>query len=121
MKLEELETTKQLSCSQLCSVDGTAVTIFTAEKEDDEYQWGPYHGKAKIINIPRLDDEGWYSWRARILGAAVALQRQSPGNILFTGLHKENDWARTYWWDRGSHLVNTTGDYAVLSLIPQSR
>jgi len=36
------------------------------------------------------------------------------GGQVYTGLHSETDWSRVYWWSKGWHLVNRTGDYAVV-------
>lgn len=36
------------------------------------------------------------------------------GGQVYTGIHKENDWSRTAWWERGWHLVNRTCKYAVV-------
>ena len=47
--------------------------------------------------------------------AEAALHVNPEKNILFTGLHRESDWSKTAWWDKGWHIVNTTGDYAVIS------
>ncbi len=36
------------------------------------------------------------------------------GGQVYTGLHSESDWSRTRWYDKGWHLVNRTGKYAIL-------
>lgn len=33
--------------------------------------------------------------------------------LVYTGIHKEADWSRTFWWEKGLHCVNRTLDYAV--------
>jgi hypothetical protein len=38
----------------------------------------------------------------------------ASGGQLYTGIHKENDWSRTFWWDKGAHLVNRTLEFAVV-------
>jgi hypothetical protein len=38
----------------------------------------------------------------------------NKGAVLFTGIHNENDWSRTFYWLRGAHVCNRTGDYAVI-------
>jgi hypothetical protein len=40
---------------------------------------------------------------------------KTPGTVLYTGHHKENDWSRTFYWEKGWHVVNRTGDYAIVS------
>jgi hypothetical protein len=36
------------------------------------------------------------------------------GRTLYTGIHSENDWSRTRWWAKGVHLVNRTGEFAII-------
>ena len=43
----------------------------------------------------------------------LKLAKETNGWV-FTGIHTENDWSRTRWWAAGWHLVNRTGDYAVV-------
>lgn len=38
------------------------------------------------------------------------------GGQIYTGIHKPNDWSQTAWWEKGWHLVNRTGEYAVLPI-----
>lgn len=40
--------------------------------------------------------------------------KANKGAILYTGIHKENDWSRTFYWLRGGHLVNRTLEFAVI-------
>ena len=39
---------------------------------------------------------------------------EQSGGQLYTGIHKENDLTRTFWWDKGAHLVNRTLEFAVI-------
>ena len=45
---------------------------------------------------------------------AVLRLAQETGGWVFTGIHSENDWSETKWWDAGWHLCNRTGEYAVV-------
>jgi len=36
------------------------------------------------------------------------------GGQLYTGIHSSNNWGRLRWWLKGGHLVNRTGDFAVI-------
>lgn len=36
--------------------------------------------------------------------------------LFFSGLHSETDWSRTKWWSLGWHIVNRSGEYAVVLL-----
>ncbi len=40
--------------------------------------------------------------------------RNEVGGEVYTGIHKENDWSRTAYWEIGWHVVNRTGEYAVV-------
>lgn len=115
MTVEELLKLNLVKPSELCRLGGK-VTIFTSEKADDEYHWKRYHGKAEIVSVPAIEGEDWHAHKQRIIAAAEAALHVNPEkNILFTGLHRESDWSKTAWWDKGWHIVNTTGDYAVIS------
>jgi hypothetical protein len=105
----ELLNTKQLRLL------GDKVTIFTAEEPDDEYHWGRFQGKVKIVYIPRVGDESWGDQLLRIQFAVKEKTEKYPSE-LYTGLHRDNDMSRTYFWDKGWHICNRTGDYAVVKL-----
>lgn len=45
---------------------------------------------------------------------AVLEAAQETGGWVFTGIHSESDWDKTRWWSAGWHLVNRTGEYAVV-------
>jgi hypothetical protein len=45
---------------------------------------------------------------------AVLKLAQDTKGLVFTGIHSETDWSETKWWDEGWHLVNRTGEYAVV-------
>jgi len=45
---------------------------------------------------------------------AVLKLAQETGGWVFTGIHSENDWSETKWWDSGWHLANRTGEYVVV-------
>lgn len=47
---------------------------------------------------------------------AAIMYVNEHGGYPYTGIHKELDWSRTAYWERGWHLVNRTGDYAVILL-----
>lgn len=47
------------------------------------------------------------------LGAALNLA-VTKGGLFFTGIHSESDWSRTKWWGLGQHIVNRSGEYAVV-------
>ena len=51
--------------------------------------------------------------RGDVIAKTNAFLKESKGQ-LYTGIHKENDWSRTAWWEMGWHLVNRTGEYAVV-------
>ena len=46
--------------------------------------------------------------------AAVKEFAESVKGTVYTGILKENNWSRTAWWEKGRHLVNRTGEYAVV-------
>ena len=45
---------------------------------------------------------------------AVLQLAKETGGWVFTGKHTETDWCETKWWDAGWHIVNRTGEYAVV-------
>ena len=45
---------------------------------------------------------------------AATRELSARGGTVYTGLHSSCDWSRVYWWSKGWHLVNRTGDYAVV-------
>ena len=45
---------------------------------------------------------------------AVLKLAQETGGWVFTGIHSETDWSETRWWSAGWHIVNRTGEYAVV-------
>jgi uncharacterized membrane protein YfhO len=49
---------------------------------------------------------------------AVKEALKSPNTVVYTGHHKDNDWTRTFYWEKGWHIVNRTGDYAVVCIFP---
>jgi len=118
MKVEELLKLDQLRPSELCRLVGI-VTIFTSEKADDEYHWGVFHGKVKVVSMPRVGDEQWSDTLHRIQAAVKAECEKYPA-LVYTGIRKENDWSRSYGWDKGWHLCNRTGDYAVVNWTRQA-
>ncbi len=93
---------------------GKRVTVFTSEKVDDEYHWGQYNGEINIVSIPALPDEKWHDHIVRIQHKVQELLEGYPCEF-YTGLHKESDWSKTFYWDKGWHIVNRTGDYAVIT------
>jgi hypothetical protein len=114
LTVEQLLKLDVVKPSEICRLGGK-VTIFTSEKADDEYHWGRYHGKAEIVSLPAIDGENWKDTKWRIITAALAVLNANPEkNILYTGIHKENDQSRTYYWCKGWHIVNTTADFAVV-------
>lgn len=50
---------------------------------------------------------------------AVQEALKSPNTVVYTGHHKENDWSHTFYWRKGWHIVNRTGDYAIVSGIKE--
>ena len=52
--------------------------------------------------------------REDVIAKTEAFVRESGGQ-LYTGIHKENDWSRTAWWEQGWHFVIRTGEYAVVT------
>ena len=103
MKAEELLKLEELRPSDLCRLGGI-VTIFTSEKADDEYHWGVYHGKVKIVHVEN----------SSYVQFAVRDFLQTHMGQVYTGMNTENDWSRTFYWDKGWHIVNRSGDYAVV-------
>ena len=116
MKYAEMQKINLFTLRELCEVEGAVVTVFSSFDADDEYYWGT-HGDL-VITLPWLRGESWHDQKTRILKAADELLHTSSQNVVFTGIHKETDWSRSYWFDKGWHICNTTGDYAVLSLAP---
>jgi len=94
---------------------GGRVTIFTAERADDEYHFRSYMGKVKIVSIPREKNEEWSACLKRILAAVEEARLAVPSQV-FTGIHKENDWSKTFFWDKGYHICNRYGDYALVTI-----
>ena len=47
-------------------------------------------------------------------GRAAAMATDYNGQV-YTGLHHSCDWSRTRWWCKGWHIVNRTGEYAVVT------
>jgi hypothetical protein len=58
--------------------------------------------------------EDWCKAIRRIAGKVTLCLTRNPGAVVFTGHHKENDWSRTFFWQRGWHYCNRTGDFAVI-------
>ena len=51
--------------------------------------------------------------RKQVQSQVKAFADEVHGQV-YTGIHKENDWSWTAWWEKGWHLVNRTGEYAVV-------
>ncbi len=64
---------------------------------------------------PATNDYGpKYEGIKRISKAQLLELAKADGVRVYTGIHRENDWSRTYNWVEGWHFVNRTGDYAIV-------
>lgn len=69
--------------------------------------------RVHIFETHIQEGEDWASAKQRVFGEIEAFIA-SKGGQLYTGIHKECDWSRTFWWEKGGHLVNRTGEYAII-------
>lgn len=69
--------------------------------------------------LKKLGSRVHYFTNDSISGIRAALATgdfiKDHGGTLYTGIHRENDWSKTAWWEKGNHLANRTGDYAVVT------
>jgi hypothetical protein len=113
MTLTDIKAKELLRASDLAKF-GSKVIIFTPENPNDEYHFGSLRkAGAKIVQIPALPNEKWGDHITRIQYAVHEELQKYPSEF-YTGIHKESDWSKSFFWDKGWHLVNRTGDYAVV-------
>jgi hypothetical protein len=53
-------------------------------------------------------------FRARMAAETAEGYQKAYGGVIYTGIHRSNDWSKTAWWDKGWHVVNRTKEYAVV-------
>lgn len=61
----------------------------------------------------RKEDETFEQTKKRVFGKIEAFVK-STGGTLYTGMHKEFDWSKTFWWSKGGRLVNRTLEFVVI-------
>ncbi len=93
MTLEQLSELDELTPSQLKQF-GNRVKYFDAnvQKEGESFEDAKHRVFAEIEEYVK-----------------------KTGGQLYTGIHSENDWSRTRWWDKGGHLCNRTLEFAVIT------
>lgn len=69
--------------------------------------------RVHIFETHIQDGEDWASAKKRVFGEIEAFIASNGGQV-YTGIHSETDWSREYWWEKGGHLVNRTGNHAVI-------
>ncbi len=61
------------------------------------------------------DGEDWAAAKQQVFKDIEGFMAKHDGKAtLYTGIHSETDWSKVRWWMKGGHLVNRTGDYAVI-------
>lgn len=73
--------------------------------------------KANVKRFPFkkqwFDDEGKRRWTS-LDDAYDYLKAINYNGQIYTGIHKEDAWEETAYWDRGYHIINRTGDFCVV-------
>ena len=90
---------------------GSSKYVVTYLLEPDSYLVN-YSGYSPSFVHPGDIRDRWNAATALVKEA----KRIGQPVLLFTGLHSETDWSRTKWWSLGQHLVNRSGEYAVVLL-----
>jgi len=70
------------------------------------------YGKSNIRYF--LDSETEVTDRDQKQQSVLQYAKDNYGKV-YTGIHSENDWSRSKWWAEGWHLMNRTGEYAVVT------
>lgn len=94
MTITEIRAQVEITPTQLKQL-GKRVLLFSTETELQK-------GENWNIALRRVQDK-----------VTVALCR-NKGAEVYTGHHKENDMSRVFFWQKGWHYVNRTGDFAVV-------
>jgi hypothetical protein len=92
---------------------GSSKYIVTYVLEPDSYLVN-YMGYSPSFVFPGDIHDRWEAAMALVKEA----KRIGQPVLFFTGIHSESDWSRTKWWALGQHLVNRSGEYAVVLLKP---
>ena len=70
------------------------------------------YGKSNIRYF--LDSDNEVTNTEQKQQSVLQFAKDNYGKV-YTGIHSENDWSRSKWWAEGWHLVNRTGEYAVVT------
>jgi len=69
--------------------------------------------RVRYFNVECQKGEDYVDAKKRVFPEIEAFVTETGGQ-LYTGIHSENDWGKTRWWSKGGHLVNRTGEFAVI-------